>query len=293
MSLGVWKSSKKHIKFLVDLHLEELSSVPFLAGVIFAKLRLLNGGNFRKFSDREEIVDHRVCWNSRFEFECKLTATLSTGILDNCACRVSVRRESQGGKSYQKLGFADINLAEFAGGTPQSRSYLLEEYTSSARANNALLRVTICMRVKEGDFCFKVPIPSTPVYFTETYSISEKNDLPEPQSEKENTQGEHSRQSSSSDSGVVRYDGNRCFSIEIASEYGSLERNSGRNSALAAPPMLDREKVASSRVDSTRVDPENLIDQLLRESNLESTPSEGGGLALYIGKDGSAAVIGD
>lgn len=41
---------------------------------------------------REEIVDHRVCWNSRFEFECKLTATLSTGILDACTCRVSVRR---------------------------------------------------------------------------------------------------------------------------------------------------------------------------------------------------------
>lgn len=55
MSLGVWKSSKKHIKFLVDFHLEELSSVPFLAGVIFAKLRLLNGGNFRKFSDRQVV----------------------------------------------------------------------------------------------------------------------------------------------------------------------------------------------------------------------------------------------
>jgi len=52
MSLSVWKSSKKQIKFLVDLHLEELSSVPFVSGVIFAKLRLLNGGNFRKVSDR-------------------------------------------------------------------------------------------------------------------------------------------------------------------------------------------------------------------------------------------------
>ncbi len=52
MSLGVWKSSKKTIKFLVRFHLEELSSVPFLAGVIFAKLRLLSGGNFRKISDR-------------------------------------------------------------------------------------------------------------------------------------------------------------------------------------------------------------------------------------------------
>lgn len=37
-------------------------------------------------------MDHRVCWNSHFEFECKLTATLSTGTLDACTCRVSVRR---------------------------------------------------------------------------------------------------------------------------------------------------------------------------------------------------------
>ncbi|XP_021966908.1 protein FAM102A [Folsomia candida] len=288
MSLGVWKSSKKTIKFVVDLHLEELSSVPFLAGVIFAKLRLLSGGNFRRISDREEIVDHRVCWNSHFEFECKLTATLSTGTLDACTCRVSVRRESQGGKSYQKLGFADINLAEFAGGTPQSRSFLLEEYNSSTRANNALLRVTLCMRVKEGDFCFKVPQPSAPSssFFSETLTFPEKPEHPEqPQIEKEATQGEHSRQSSSSDSGVV--------SREIASEFGSLERNSGRNSALSSGPMLDREKVGSSRVDSTRVDPEYLIDELLRESNLESSPNEGGGLTLFIGKDGSAAVVGD
>jgi len=81
-------------------------------------------------------------------------------------------------------------------------------------------------------------------------------------------QTEHSRQSSSSDSGVVR---------EMGSEYGSLERNSGRNSALSGPAagLLEREKNTSSRVDATRVDPEGLIDQLLRESNLASSPHEG------------------
>jgi hypothetical protein len=155
-------------------------------------------------------------------------------------------------------------LAEFAGGTPQSRSYLLGEYNSSARANNALLRVTISMKVKEGDFCFKVPQQSVPTYFEPLTGI-EKRDL-EPQTEKESYQGEHSRQSSSSDSGVIR---------EINSEYGSLERNSGRNSALSNALIIDREKVVSSRVDSTRVDAELLIDELLRESNLESTPAEG------------------
>lgn len=56
----------------------------------------------------------------------------------------------------------------------------------------------------------------------------------------------------------------------MGSEYGSLERNSGRNSALSSALMLDREKVGTSRIDSsTRVDPESLIDELLRESNIE------------------------
>jgi len=64
---------------------------------------------------------------------------------------------------------------------------------------------------------------------------------------------------------------------EIPSEYGSLERNQSRNSALnpTAPLIDDRENVASSRVDATRVDPEILIDQLLRESDLESSTHEG------------------
>ena len=60
----------------------------------------------------------------------------------------------------------------------------------------------------------------------------------------------------------------------MGSEYGSLERPSGRNSALSTA-VVDREKVGSSRVDSTRVDPEHLIDELLRESNLEASPHAG------------------
>lgn len=35
---------KKRFKFKVDFDLEELSSVPFVNGVIFCKVRLLNGG---------------------------------------------------------------------------------------------------------------------------------------------------------------------------------------------------------------------------------------------------------
>ncbi len=68
--------------------------------------KILNVHNFNiGFFYREEIVDHRVCWNSHFEFECKLTATLSTGTLDACTCRVSVRRVRNKNKNEKYIFF--------------------------------------------------------------------------------------------------------------------------------------------------------------------------------------------
>lgn len=37
-------SKKKRFKFRVDFDLDELSSVPFVNGVLFCKVRLLDGG---------------------------------------------------------------------------------------------------------------------------------------------------------------------------------------------------------------------------------------------------------
>ena len=45
-------SRKKRYKFNVSLVVEELSSVPFVSGILFAKLRLLDGGNFNEQSER-------------------------------------------------------------------------------------------------------------------------------------------------------------------------------------------------------------------------------------------------
>lgn len=48
---------KKKFKFAVELHLEELVEVPFLNAVLFAKIRLLDGGTFQQYSSR--WVSHR------------------------------------------------------------------------------------------------------------------------------------------------------------------------------------------------------------------------------------------
>lgn len=65
-------------------------------------------------------------------------------------------QEIKGGKSYQKLGFVDVNLSEFAGTGFSSQRFLLEGYDSKKRLDNSLLKVNICMTLLSGDPCFKV-----------------------------------------------------------------------------------------------------------------------------------------
>ncbi|XP_053662263.1 serine-rich adhesin for platelets [Anopheles marshallii] len=151
---------KKKYKFSVELHLEELVEVPFLNAVLFAKIRLLDGGSFQEHSNREEVKNHTVKWGQKFEFPCKMTSNASTGVLDPCTVRISVRKEIKGGRSYQKLGFTDLNLAEFAGSGLTSRKCLLEGYDARHRQDNSMLNVSLRMHMIQGDILFKVPSPS-------------------------------------------------------------------------------------------------------------------------------------
>uniref|UniRef100_A0A3Q1JNA8 C2 NT-type domain-containing protein n=1 Tax=Anabas testudineus TaxID=64144 RepID=A0A3Q1JNA8_ANATE len=151
---------KKKFKFKVDFELDELSSVPFVNGVLFCKVRLLDGG-FSEESSREAVQANCVRWRKRFSFPCKMSASAGTGVLDPCICRVSVRKELKGGKAYAKLGFADLNLAEFAGSGNTTRRCLLEGYdTKNTRQDNSILKVIISTQLMSGDPCFKTP-PST------------------------------------------------------------------------------------------------------------------------------------
>ncbi|XP_076183013.1 uncharacterized protein LOC143154875 isoform X2 [Ptiloglossa arizonensis] len=151
---------KKKYKFSVEVDLEELTAVSFVNAVLFAKLRLLDGGSFVDHSTREEVQEHTVRWNARFEFLCKMSANASTGVLDPCILRISVRKELKGGRSFQKLGFTDLNLAEFAGAGLCRTRCLLEGYDARHRQDNSMLRVAIKMNMLSGDILFKVPSPS-------------------------------------------------------------------------------------------------------------------------------------
>ncbi|XP_075473156.1 EEIG family member 2 isoform X2 [Ascaphus truei] len=152
---------KKKFKFRVDFELDELSSVPFVNGILFCKIRLLDGGSFSVESSREGVQANSVHWRKRFSFMCKMSASTASGTLDPCVCRVSVRKELKGGKAFAKLGFADLNLAEFAGSGNTTRRCLLEGYdTKNTRQDNSILKVVINMQLMSGDPCFKTA-PST------------------------------------------------------------------------------------------------------------------------------------
>ncbi|KAJ8285749.1 hypothetical protein GJAV_G00030500 [Gymnothorax javanicus] len=154
-------TKKKKFKFQTHFTLEELTAVPFVNGVLFCKIRLLDGGDFASASSREEVQENCVRWKKKFSFVCKISANPATGVLDPCICRVSVRKELKGGKTFSKLGFADLNLSEFAGSGSTVRCCLLEGYdTKNTRQDNSILKVTIGMILMSGDPCFKTP-PST------------------------------------------------------------------------------------------------------------------------------------
>lgn len=152
---------KKKFKFQTHFTLEELTAVPFVNGMLFCKIRLLDGGDFAISSSRQEVQENCVRWRKKFSFVCKMSASPTTGVLDPCICRVSVRKELKGGKAFSKLGFADLNMAEFAGSGSTVRCCILEGYdTKNTRQDNSILKVTIGMTLLSGDPCFKTP-PNT------------------------------------------------------------------------------------------------------------------------------------
>ena len=146
---------KKRYKFQVDLTLNELTEVTFGKAILFAKVRQLDGGSFEQSSKREEVVNHAVKYDQKFSFPCKMAANYNTGVLDSCKCRVSIRKEEKGGKNFRKIGFVDVDLAEYAGAGPSTQRYILQQYDMNHRLDNSLLQITLNIVLKEGDLVFQ------------------------------------------------------------------------------------------------------------------------------------------
>lgn len=319
---------KKRYTFTVELIVEDLNAVPFVNAVLFVKVRLLDGKNFCETSTREEVKNHSVKWGARFEFVCKMSANASTGVLDPCNLRISVRKESKGGRSYQKLGFTDLNLAEFAGSGQIMHQCILEGYDSKHRQDNSVLRVKIRMNMLSGDILFKVPTPSLKQK-NPTDPTTEMNDIVH----SDVTSGSSSFSSHNkkrpglfSSDLLLREDeedmrsqddelSNNPTSQSQSSQHSrqssgdmsnGVSRNTSHGSGLSETDSLDRNKASierrkkiveetmssSGKIEVTRVDADMLIDELIKATNLQQNEydNQNTGLQLFIAKDGTTAL---
>lgn len=67
-----------------------------------------------------------------------------------------MRKEYKGGRSFTKLGYVDINLAEFAGLGDISRKSILEEYDTRHRLANSVLKYSFTITLISGDLLFRL-----------------------------------------------------------------------------------------------------------------------------------------
>lgn len=67
-------------------------------------------------------------------------------------------QEQKGGKSYQKIGFVDVNLSQFAASGVEgiTQSYLLDGYGNNQRQDNSRLLIKVTMSHQSADPIFKV-----------------------------------------------------------------------------------------------------------------------------------------
>lgn len=320
---------KKRYKFQVDLTLNELTEVSFGKAVLFAKVRQLDGGSFQKTSDREEVVNHAVKFKDEFKcsFPAKMAANSSTGVLDSCKCRVSIRKEEKGGRNFRKIGFVDLDLAEYAGAGPSTQRYILQAYDTSHRLDNSLLQIKLNITLREGDLVFSRPMtrsqpillpgeedrngsllrdsslsldPTSPARPSNLPSLNTRNTLA--MSDVPGEDGHTRNSSTTSQTGSGGYSSSQSShgntqvpGVHSRHSSGDSSTQQSRLSGASTEPggMLcgSLEKDARRRkLDSGRVDAEAVIDELMEGMELDSieqTEGNGGGLQLYLGKDGS------
>jgi len=267
------------------------------------------------------VQDHAVKWDARFEFECKMNANASNGVLNSCLLRISVRKEAQGGRSSVKLGFVDLDLAEFAGAGLTNKRCLLEAYSNTHhRSDNSTLKVSIEMTLLHGDPLFKRPSRASSSFYaplpTQGTSATVPSDPTTPLDESHPQSLSGSSTKESITDGVIVEDGvmlpppatlhnsakavppppnqydighsrnsSQQSKASFGSGYGSLSTHSRQGSSEV-----------ENRVDATRVNPEDIIQELVATNLTQTALAEDEshdddvGLEIYVGRDGTATL---
>ncbi|XP_072297456.1 EEIG family member 2-like isoform X3 [Eucyclogobius newberryi] len=294
---------KKRFKFKIDFDLEELSSVPFVNGVIFCKVRLLDG-TFSKESSREPVQANCVRWRARFSFVCKMCANAVTGVLDPCLCRVSVRKViittqlMSGDPCFKTPKSTAMTL-----GIPQTNAAcLLEDRNSRGQQISLIIRGS--------------PVKSVSV--PEGLLVYGHSRTPSHASQRSKNAGYTSNHSSlteltpQSNPGDSASTGTACI-IDLIEE--SFDKSVREKPALpvvaitsfkdhkcpSTPNKFPRQPLKQNsvenqlkRVDATRVNADDVIEKILQSQDfshgLLDSSTEEEGLSLFVGPGGSTAL---
>jgi len=293
---------KKRYKFQVDLTLNELTEVSFSKATLFAKVRQLDGGNFSDYSERREVANHVGKYEQKFSFPCKMNANSNTGVLDSCKCRVSIRKEEKGGRNFRKIGFVDINLAEYAGAGPSTQRYILQAYDQSHRLDNSMLQLTLNITLREGDTIFQRPLTrQQPILLpgedtaarpdTTTTPFTAAHNLKDNLTLSDVSDTGHTRSSSTNSqtgsAGYCSQSSQQAHSRQSSNESGHARNLSAGSADTGIYGSMEKEK-RRKKLDSGRVDAEEVIDEIMENIHIE--PNHEGcstGLQLYFGSDGS------
>lgn len=175
--LSTFNRKRRHL-FDVDLKVERVLSLPYASGKFFFKIRLLNGGNHvYTCHQRFEIHENKVEFNQNDHFSVKMTSRVDNFTLDHCFCRISIRKEGRAGRSYEKIGYYDLDLASVAGSGDESKACLLNAYQqANTRPANAYLEIRMKLTVTEGDHIFRRPDSNNPYIKVNNMSSDSKSD---------------------------------------------------------------------------------------------------------------------
>jgi len=296
---------KKRYKFQVDLVLNEHTNVSFSRAILFAKIRQLDGGNYSAYSNRLEVDNHTVKYDANFSFPCKMNANSTTGVLDSAKVRISIRKEEKGGRNFRKIGFVDIDLAEYAGAGPSTQRYILQAYDSSHRLDNSMLQLTLNITLREGDTIFQRPLTrQQPILLPgeDTAGRPQAPDstedpvtgLPAALNTKNNltmsdvTDMNHTRNSSNTSqpsqtgsAGYCSQGSHQEHSRQSSGESGHARNLSAGSNDTGIYGSMEKEK-RRKKLDAGRVDAEEVINEIMENVQVEPIHHEGSGLQLYM-----------
>ncbi|CEF63538.1 EEIG1/EHBP1 N-terminal domain-containing protein [Strongyloides ratti] len=279
----VFKKRPLILKFTVDIQIVQLTDVSLLNGILFAKVKLNENGKFRGETEHKEVNNHRVNWEKRFQFPVKIATDPSTGVLKKCIIKISIQREAKGGKIARKLGFADINLSEFAASGVEGieKGYLLDGYGGDHRQDNSRIIVRVTMLHNSADPFFKVPSPKyvnipnqelnpsdrkAPTQIVDIHRSSLDISVNNVYDKRYSSNIEYEEQPLSQSSSITPV----CQDITEICSYDLSTNESGSSRRLSDDRLLtlttNNNTSANSRVQRTRVNVDNVIAELFSET---------------------------